>query len=1646
MAGASTIGKLLVELGLDDSDFRGGIAGATSALEGMQETAGGLAKTLDTVVAGAMAAAGAAVVAFGYLTVKTGADFQQAFTTVGALSGATTEEMRLLEQAARELGASTKYSATEAAVAMQELAAAGLSANEIISASGPALLLAAAGSTDLGTATGLMAATFNQFGLDATNAARVADVFSTAMNNSLLDISSITEAMKYAGTAGAGFGMSLEETTAAVASFRDLGLEGSMAGTNFRAMLDSAATVTEKGTAVLKKYGLTVEQLSPELNSFAEIMKSIGDAGITTTDAIEVFGSRAGANVAQIARSFADGSTNYYTLLGAMEDSAGSTQVLYDTMTNTVAANMEQVGGATEELMLSVFDTFSGPLNELMVTLADTIAYVATVFQNTSGEIGTSFADTIGSVVEYLKSNKEEIALSFVSFANGVSSALALLVQMLPMVISLGKAMLLVWVADKVRVFVIAVQAGYVAVTALGGGVRALMLAITAASGGLYAVVAAIGTLVAGIIYFVSSSNAAADAADRLREAQDRVAAATEARAAKERAAADALADSQATTLGAAALQLQASGQLTAAIDAQLSSLQGLSSEQINAGIKSGELFTANVNGTEVVLSHTAALQLQYDGTELAGEASRAYKAALKEASIEVDNATTAHGKLVEAVDTYQLIERTGINTAIAAKTQFGEYGGTLEGVAAEYDALEKRVGESTVKLAGLTRGAELASQALHKSEVAAEIAGKAEGRLGDAAGKAGAAVKKGASESQKAYEARLKVVERVEDAIAKRLATGTQKLAMEMAEQLETINEAFNAEVKAYGKQTAKIKAAELERARVVQLVRADSTAQAQAAQAEAVAGLAAAQATAQQTAAQRAAADEQLRLTERRNALKATFDAERNLYEVGAAERLDVMIRYFDASRALDTLELSEQAQRATQAQAAVDGQVSQMRLEDAASTAAGLQAIETQRQGALLAAEGASAAQIAEINAVFDGRVTARKAQLKSDVLLLVAGTNRRVIELERERDATLAQLGEDQTVERQQVADYYAAAIADAGSDATVSTEEAAEAASEAWRKFGNVIAGVAVALGSGLAAAAEGTAQLFKDMTGFAFDLVGAVNAVNESMAERAKLDAQLASGELSPDAYAAALAELPATAAEAAAQYVTELVNGASQLLMTFVEAAPELVRSLAAQLPGLVAEFAAALPGLVQEMMAAIGPLITALLAEIPKLVQALADSVGIVIAAIVQQLPGLVANLLDALMAALPTVTGAVMAIMKIVPQLVQEIILALPIIIQGLVSSLGTLVTALVGVVIQLVQVVIQQLPTIIQALVAAVLELVQVLLAAIPSLIIGIVQQLPTLITALLGAVTVLIQQVVAALPTIIESLLMAVTDIFIAVVEMMPVLLTAIVEMLPGLIDAIISLIPALISGIVNALPTVIRALIGAVPVVIEALFTQLLPAIFKAIPDIIASLFVALFYEIPKFIIESMALLGMEAWKLIEDGVAAIGAFFDDVLAEIVSLGATETKTFGDTPGAVKAGAGGMAARFAAGDYVVAAQRPADLLRQAMDAMQGQFASALGPAGRGYSMGEMEVPAAAGLAQAMMQAASAMREGFAGGGGAGGSGGMMKVVVQANGRTLDEVLYEASLRGEAPRLASELRRSTLRAGVHVGFNRGKFSP
>lgn len=218
----------------------------------------------------AATAAIAAPVAF---ATKTFADFDDAMRAVGAVSQATTAELKSMTDVAKMLGATTSFTAVQVAQLMTELGRAGFKPDQINAMTGAVMDMARATGTDATLASGIMAASIRQFSLDATDATRVADVLTKAANATFNSVESLGEALKYAGPVAAELGLSLEDTVAILGTLGNVGIQGSEAGTALRRLGVISAATGEKLKAI---FDINNIDATGELKPLVQIMDEIG--------------------------------------------------------------------------------------------------------------------------------------------------------------------------------------------------------------------------------------------------------------------------------------------------------------------------------------------------------------------------------------------------------------------------------------------------------------------------------------------------------------------------------------------------------------------------------------------------------------------------------------------------------------------------------------------------------------------------------------------------------------------------------------------------------------------------------------------------------------------------------------------------------------------------------------------------------------------------------------------------------------------------------------------------------------------------------------------------------------------------------------------------------------------------------------------------------------------------------------------------------------------------------------------------------------------------------------------------------------------------------------------------------------------------
>lgn len=254
----------------------GGVADALGSIGAAAETAG-RALTLG-VTAPLMTAAGAAI--------QTGMQFDASMSNVYGLMSSlnlSQAQMDALRDTAREMGATTKFSASEAADAMGYMALAGWDDAQVIAGIPGVLNLAAAANMDLAKASDIVTDTMTPFGMAAERAGEAADVFAYAQANSNTTVEALGEAMKYAAPTADAFGMTLQDTAAAMGVLANAGIKGSQGGTTLNAMLRDMKNNAKNGAIAIGKTKVALTNADGSYRSYAAIIRDIDKATSSMT-------------------------------------------------------------------------------------------------------------------------------------------------------------------------------------------------------------------------------------------------------------------------------------------------------------------------------------------------------------------------------------------------------------------------------------------------------------------------------------------------------------------------------------------------------------------------------------------------------------------------------------------------------------------------------------------------------------------------------------------------------------------------------------------------------------------------------------------------------------------------------------------------------------------------------------------------------------------------------------------------------------------------------------------------------------------------------------------------------------------------------------------------------------------------------------------------------------------------------------------------------------------------------------------------------------------------------------------------------------------------------------------------------------------
>lgn len=303
-------------------------------------------------------------------------DFSEAAATVKAITQATDSASKSyieLEAQARKLGATTRFTATQAAEAQVALLRSGLAANEVLAASAHVLNLATVAQIDLARAAEITAITLKQFGLHASQAERVVDVLSFASNTAATTVEQLAEGMKFAAPVASKFGLTLEDTTAALAVLSNAGLQASLAGTGLKGVISALANPTGKAAATLqqlaKNAGLTADAFDINVRPLEEIFVNFKKAEAGGKDMLNIFGLLK----APAALTLTNAADEIAVFADRLDDVEGSAQTAADTINAALKGDILKLVSALQELVLVIMDSVGPSLSGFIQFLTEVI-------------------------------------------------------------------------------------------------------------------------------------------------------------------------------------------------------------------------------------------------------------------------------------------------------------------------------------------------------------------------------------------------------------------------------------------------------------------------------------------------------------------------------------------------------------------------------------------------------------------------------------------------------------------------------------------------------------------------------------------------------------------------------------------------------------------------------------------------------------------------------------------------------------------------------------------------------------------------------------------------------------------------------------------------------------------------------------------------------------------------------------------------------------------------------------------------------------------------------------------------------------------------------------------------------------------------
>lgn len=411
-------GSIKILTDLDTSGFEKGV-GKLSGLA--SKGLGGVTKAVGAVSAALGAASGFAV--------KVGSDFEAGMSEVAAISGATGKDLEALTAKAKEMGATTKFSATESAEALKYMAMAGWNTDKMLSGLPGVINLAAASGENLGTVSDIVTDAMTAFGLSADKAGHFADVLAQASSKSNTNVGMMGETFKYVAPVAGALGYSVEDAAVAIGLMANSGIKSSQAGTALRQTLTRLAKPTDEVETAMEDLGISLTDSKGEMKSLGDVILDMrkGFKNLTKDQQAQYAASIAGQEGMSGLLAIVNASDEDFNILTeAIQNSDGAAQSMADTMQDNFKGAVTIAKSALEGLGITVYEEISTPMKNAVESATEYIGQLQRAFEakgidGAVSTLGTVLASAATKVAQAAPKMVDAGANMIVSFVQGIS-------------------------------------------------------------------------------------------------------------------------------------------------------------------------------------------------------------------------------------------------------------------------------------------------------------------------------------------------------------------------------------------------------------------------------------------------------------------------------------------------------------------------------------------------------------------------------------------------------------------------------------------------------------------------------------------------------------------------------------------------------------------------------------------------------------------------------------------------------------------------------------------------------------------------------------------------------------------------------------------------------------------------------------------------------------------------------------------------------------------------------------------------------------------------------------------------------------------------------------------------------------------------